>query len=78
MIQAQLKMDSDPMTQESLEPLKVEHFYEILHIDMGSSYTNIFLKDIPGIYNSVCFDFFEDNKPINIYGDKRFNPYLSL
>lgn len=55
--------------------LEVGKFYNVESISMGQSYTSI---GIDGkIYNSVLFEFYENGKEIDIYNDKRFNPYLS-
>ena len=58
--------------------LKVNERYEVEDISMGGSYTSVYLKDIKGSFNSVQFEFEEDGKPIDIYRDPRYNPYLSL
>lgn len=50
--------------------------YEVNHISMGQSHTYIFLEEIDGCFNSVNFEFYEDGKPINIFKDPRYNPYL--
>ena len=55
--------------------------YEVENISMGQSYTNISLSDFDDkFFNSVNFDFFEKIgdkiTPLDIYNDKRFNPYL--
>lgn len=50
--------------------------YEVEGIDMGQSYTSIYLKDMQNPYNSVIFEFYEDSKPLDIYLDTRFNPYI--
>jgi len=64
----------DPWGDKPLD-LELGHYYEVKAIQMGSSLTLIELKGL-GLYNSLCFDFFEDGKPMNIFEDKRFNPYL--
>lgn len=56
--------------------LEVGQFYEVQDIYMGQSYTGIALKDKRPVYNSVYFEFYENDKEIDIYSDKRFNPYL--
>ena len=48
---------------------------------MGSYKTDILLKgfndwDSNSWFNSVCFEFYENGKEIDIYSDERFNPYL--
>ena len=50
--------------------------YEVQDICMGGSYTSIWLKNIKGSFNSVQFEFEENGKPIDIYDDPRYNPYL--
>lgn len=62
-------------------PLEVGKMYEVDTINMGGSYTDILLKGFDSKYfrnwfNSVCFEFYENGKEIDIYSDKRFNPYL--
>ena len=56
--------------------LKVGERYKVEDISMGGSYTSIYLKDIKGSFNSVQFEFEENEKPIDIYRDHRYNPYL--
>ena len=58
--------------------LEVGERYEVANVSMGGSHTSIYLKDIKGVFNSVQFEFEEDEKPIDIYRDPRYNPYLSL
>ena len=67
------KSDDDTWLKHDLEYGKM---YEVEGIDMGQSYTSIYLKDMRNPYNSVIFKFYEDGKPLNIYRDKRFNKYL--
>ena len=53
--------------------------YRVEEVNMGQSYTTIYLEDFPKLaFNSVNFEFFEgkDLSPINIYEDPRYNPYL--
>lgn len=67
------KSQNDACLNHDLEYGKM---YEVEDIDMGQSYTSIYLKDMRNPYNSVIFKFYEDGKPLNIYRDKRFNKYL--
>jgi len=50
--------------------------YPVSNISIGQSYTNVFLEDFPGAFNSVQFEFYENGEPINIFRDWRFNPYI--
>lgn len=50
--------------------------YEVGGIDMGQSYTSVYLKDMRNPYNSVIFEFYEDGMPLDIYSDTRFNSYI--
>lgn len=54
--------------------------YEVSCIDMGQSYTSICLENpkegTKNPFNSVIFEFYEDEEELNIYSDYRFNPYL--
>ena len=56
--------------------LEVGKLYEVKDISMGQSCTSVYLKDKTHSYNSVLFEFYEGNKQIDIYRDKRFNPYI--
>lgn len=58
---------------------KVGEKYEVSFIDMGGSSTSIELVAYPNkTFNSVFFEFEEGGKELDIYEDKRFNPYLSM
>lgn len=65
----------DTWLKHDLEPGKE---YEVRCIDMGSWHTSIYLVDKPFPYNSIFFEFYEDGKPLDIYKDARFNPYLYI
>lgn len=56
--------------------LQVGAYYKVEKIEMGQSYTSIYLEEFFRVYNSVYFEFYENGKEINIYKDKRFNPYI--
>ena len=56
--------------------LEVGKSYEVEQIDMGHSHTNVYLKGYEFPFNSVSFEFEEDGKPLDIFSDRRFNPYL--
>ena len=62
-------------------PLEIGKKYEVDTIDMGAYHTDILLKgfnsrDSKSWFNSVCFEFYEDDKEIDIYNDKQFNPNM--
>lgn len=51
--------------------------FTVSQINMGQSSTSIKLKEFDDfLFNSVNFSFEENGKPLNIYNDIRFNPYL--
>lgn len=56
--------------------IKVGDRFTIRSIGMGQSSTSIYLIEHSGHFNSVFFDFEENNEKLNIYVDSRFNPYL--
>ena len=56
--------------------LNVGERYEVKDLSMGGSHTSIYLKNIDGVFNSVQFDFEEDDKPVNIYRNPKYNGYL--
>lgn len=51
--------------------------YEVKYIEMSSAITFVFIKEQKGVFNSLCFEFYEDGKPLDIFSDIRFNPYLT-
>lgn len=58
--------------------LNIGDVVEVSRIEMGHSSTSIYLKDHKGSFNSVNFQFLEDEKPLDIFEDPRFNPYKRL
>ena len=52
--------------------------YPVSDISIGQSYTSVHLENFQGAFNSVQFEFYEDGKPLNIFRDRRFNPYLGV
>ena len=67
------KSQNDAWLNHDLEYGKM---YEVEDIDMGQSYTSVYLKDIRNSYNSAIFEFYEDGMPLDIYSDTRFNSYI--
>lgn len=57
---------------------KVGDCISVNNINIGQSSTSIYLEGFEGSFNSIFFNFKEDGKDINIYSDKRYNPYLSI
>lgn len=58
------------------EGLEVGKRYEVEQVLMSQSSTTIFLKKIRGGFNSVQFDFYEGNNPVDIYASPKYNPYI--
>lgn len=56
--------------------LEKDASYEVEQINMGQSYTSIYLKWHKGAFNSIDFIFTENGQEIDIYKDKDFNPYI--
>ena len=76
MIIAKCIDDKNPRTDEKY-PIEIGESYEVELISMGQSWTFIYLKDFEQQpFNSLVFEFYEDDKPLDIYKDKRFNPYI--
>lgn len=75
MVKAKCIKDRNPWG-DTPTTLTLGEEYEVKHIEMSSAITFVFLKDKKGVFNSLCFEFFEDGKPLDIYQDIRFNPYL--
>ena len=71
----------NPYTEKPETQLEVGKKYEVECVSMGQSHTSITLKGIgtsswKESFNSIYFKFYENGKKLNIYRDKRFNPYL--
>ena len=75
MVTALCVKNKDPRNNEDFD-LIVGKEYEVERIMISQTSTSIILKQTDGIYNSVCFEFFENNLPLDIYKDRRFNPYI--
>jgi hypothetical protein len=56
--------------------LEVGKEYSVIYVDMGQSYTSIWLEGLDPSFNSVQFEFYEDGKPIDIYRSPKYNPYI--
>lgn len=66
--------DSDRKNVETLDFTKM---YEVDCVSMGQSYTDICLKDLIGCFNSVNFEFYNENgEKVNIFSMPEYNPYL--
>lgn len=57
-------------------PIEVGNLYDVDFIDMGRFYTSVYLCGVNQSINSVCLEFYEDGKDVDIYNDRRYNPYL--
>lgn len=58
------------------EGLEVGKRYEVEQVLMSQSSTTIHLKNIRGCFQSVQFDFYEGENPVNIYASPKYNPYI--
>ena len=63
---------------QSKEGLTEGTIYEVEDISMGQSYTSVYLKEHQRGYNSVYFEFYENDQQLDIFKDKRFNPYIRI
>jgi hypothetical protein len=75
MLIAKCKKNIDPWGDKETD-LVVDREYVVERVDMGQSYTTLKLLGKDFYYNSVMFDFYEEDKEIDIYSDERYNPYL--
>lgn len=57
---------------------KVGDRIPVRDIDMSQSSTAIYLDGYKGSFNSVFFEFEENGVELDIYSDRRYNPYLSM
>lgn len=69
--------DSQKQKMIDLE-IKVGDRFTVRDVDMGQSSTSIYLEEHSGYFNSVFFNFEENGKEIDIYSDRRYNPYISM
>ena len=55
--------------------------YKVKRINMGSSFTSVYLLNVPAALNSVALDFYEVTKQgvkeCDIFKDARYNPYYT-
>ena len=57
--------------------LEVGKRYQVENIIMGGNYTSIYLTNIDGVFNSVHFDFEEeDGTYVDIYNNPRYSSYI--
>lgn len=65
-----------PEAEKLDSPLVLNQLYEVETVNMGQSYTSIYLKDFPNRhFNSVSFDFYHDDKQIKLQDFPQYNPY---
>jgi hypothetical protein len=56
--------------------LKVGERYEVEYLSMGGSHTSVFLNNINGCFNSVQFEFYENEQPVDIYRNPKYSGYM--
>lgn len=63
--------------KENVNKLDTLKLYEVEYVEMGQSYTSIYLLNIDCAFNSVNFEFYdEDSNNVNIFSMPEYNPYL--
>lgn len=68
--------------KEAVKKLDSTLYYPVYHVDMGGSFTDIYLTNVSvkQAFNSANFEFYElvdgEYIPYNIFADPDFNPYL--
>jgi hypothetical protein len=63
--------------QKQVEDMFIGNKYEVENISVGQSHTNVYLKGHPVSFNSIHFEFTDDNgNPVDIFKDARFSPYI--
>lgn len=76
MVIAKYTSPNEYADSRAIKVLEVGIEYEVRNISIGQSHTSIYLKGFNGSFNSVIFEFYENGKELNIFKDKRFNPYI--
>lgn len=61
---------------EKCEELSVGTRYEVDFISMGQRYTTIYLIGHKHGFNSVLFEFYDENELVDIYKSSKYNSYL--
>ena len=62
--------------EDTKNRLTLNQTYEVSAVNMGQSYTSISLVGFPNQgFNSVSFDFYHDDEPINLIDFPEYNPY---
>lgn len=64
----------DSLKANSLLTLGYE--YQVIDLYMGLTHTEIYLAGFVEPFNSVHFDFYENGQEIDIFRDRRYNPWL--
>lgn len=63
--------------QEQVKPYALGTIFEVEDVHMGQSHTSVHLSGEKGSFNSIHFQFVDDEGlPVNIFKDPRFNPYI--
>ena len=63
--------------KENIKQLDISKMYEVEFISMGQSHTSIYLKEIDDVFNSVNFEFYdEDGNQVDIFSMPEYNLYL--
>lgn len=73
-IKAKCIQESDNSCSFLEHDLEFGKMYDVQRIEMGQSYTDIFINN--KCYNSVYFEFYVGNQKIDIYRSSLFNPYM--
>ena len=65
------------LDQEDIKNLDRKKFYEVKSVSMGQFSTYFTLRELGGCYNSVQFEFYDENRNlVDIFDMPEFNPYL--
>ena len=65
--------------EQNQKYLTLNQRYEVSYVSMGQSHTTIKLKDFPkGVFNSISFEFYHDDEPIDLVDFPEYNPYYYI
>ena len=59
--------------------LTLNQRYDVSRVSMGQSHTTIYLKDFPKVaFNSISFEFYHDDEPIDLVDFPEYNSYYYI
>ena len=64
--------------EEAKKLLTIGEEYRVKSVNMGQSYTDVWLVGINRAFNSVLFDFYDNGREVELRDYPEFNPYYGI